>query len=76
MIAQLTDGEAGMTHDDYAQLLRSARSVLERYMFDGDSVRDDIAAICMKIDDSIAYAPDVVPATEDVPGNEAEREVA
>ena len=45
-----------MTHDDYAQLLRSARSVLERYMFDGDSLRDDVAEICMKIDDALDTA--------------------
>ena len=57
MIAQLTDWEAGMTHDDYAQLLRSARSVLERHMFDGDSVRDDVTEICMKIDDASPVHP-------------------
>jgi len=46
-----------MTHDDYAQLLRSARSVLERHMFDGDAVRDDVAEICMKIDDASPVHP-------------------
>jgi hypothetical protein len=46
-----------MTHDDYAQLLRSARSVLERYMFDGEDVRDDVAEICMKLDDVLGAQP-------------------
>jgi hypothetical protein len=36
-------------------LLRRARNVLDRYLFeaDGFGVRDDIAAICMAIDDAL-----------------------
>jgi hypothetical protein len=34
-------------------LLRQARSVLDRYMFDGDTIRDDVAEVCMKIDDAL-----------------------
>jgi hypothetical protein len=37
--------------DTHLALLTEARKVLERYMFDGDICRDDIAEICQKIDD-------------------------
>ena len=42
-----------MTHDDLIALLNRARSVLERYMFeaDGEAIRDDVAEVCMAIDD-------------------------
>jgi hypothetical protein len=47
--------EFSMTHTD---LLVEARHVLERYLFDGDVMRDDVASICMKIDDVVeAPAP-------------------
>ena len=32
-------------------LLRSTRSLLDRFMFEGDEIRDDLANLCMKIDD-------------------------
>ena len=32
-------------------LLAAARQVLERYLFDGDDIHDDVAELCMKIDD-------------------------
>ena len=47
-----------MTPDDYAALLSQARSVLERYMFDGVDLRDDVAEICANIDDALAPAAD------------------
>ena len=62
-----------MTQDDYAQLLRSARSVLERYMFDGEAVRDDVAEICMKLDDVLAEEPIVEEETIEI---ELEKAVA
>jgi len=40
-------------HDELCALLKRARLVLERYMFesDGQVVRDDVAEVCMAIDD-------------------------
>jgi hypothetical protein len=48
-----------MTHTD---LLVEARHVLGRYLFDGDVLRDDVASICMKIDD-VVEAPVAIDAT-------------
>ena len=44
-----------MPHDDLLVQLARARAVLERYMFDADSevIRDDVAEVCMAIDDSL-----------------------
>jgi uncharacterized protein (DUF779 family) len=43
-----------MTYDEAIALLRQARSVLERHMFEEDGhCWDDIAEICMKIDDQL-----------------------
>jgi hypothetical protein len=51
-----------MTHDELLALLARARVVLERHLFeeDGAAVRDDVAQVCMAIDD-------VLPAEERVP---------
>lgn len=40
-------------HDEVCALLKRARRVLERYMFepDGQVLRDDVAEVCMAIDD-------------------------
>ncbi|MFL6606492.1 MAG: hypothetical protein ACJ8R9_34905 [Steroidobacteraceae bacterium] len=40
-----------MTANEYAALLGEARLVLERYLFDGVDLRDDVAEICAKIAD-------------------------
>lgn len=42
-----------MPQPELLTLLIQARTVLERYMFetDGEAIRDDVAAICMAIDD-------------------------
>ena len=40
-----------MTNDELRSLLEEALQVLERYMFEGEHCRDDIAEICIKIDD-------------------------
>ena len=44
-----------MTHEDLLALLTRARAVLDRYMFDEatEAVRDDVAEICMAIDDAL-----------------------
>ncbi|MBV8740836.1 MAG: hypothetical protein JOZ12_03575 [Sinobacteraceae bacterium] len=47
-----------MTDADLLALLKQSRTVLERYMFDGLELRDDIAEICAKIDD-VLPAPEV-----------------
>jgi hypothetical protein len=40
-------------------LLLQARTVLERYLFDGVDLRDDVAEICAKIDDALPPAPEI-----------------
>jgi hypothetical protein len=45
-----------MTKGDYEALLIEARVVLERYMFDGVDLRDDVADICLKIDKTLPPA--------------------
>ena len=43
-----------MPNDELLALLKKARAVLDRYMFDDDQLlRDDVADICMKIDDTL-----------------------
>lgn len=44
-----------MPHDELLVLLARARAVMDRYMFDddGQAIRDDIAEICMAIDDAM-----------------------
>jgi hypothetical protein len=44
-----------MSHDDLLALLARARKVLERYMFeaDGEQIRDDVAEVCIAIDDAL-----------------------
>lgn len=41
-----------MPRDDLIALLVKARGVLDRYMFNADDeIRDDVAEVCMAIDD-------------------------
>jgi hypothetical protein len=42
-------------HEELIALLKRARGVLERYLFeaDGSGVRDDVAEVCMAIDDAL-----------------------
>jgi hypothetical protein len=47
-----------MTIGEYVALLSQARLVLERYMFDGVDLRDDVAEIYTKIDDALRPATD------------------
>lgn len=55
-----------MPHDELLALLTRARAVLERHLLDadGETLRDDIAEVCMAIDD-------VLPAQGRVPLKEA-----
>jgi hypothetical protein len=47
----------GMITVESTVLLQQARAVLERYLFDGVDLRDDVAEICAKIDDALPPAP-------------------
>jgi hypothetical protein len=44
-----------MPHDELVALLKRARAVLDPYMFeaDGEAIRDDVAEVCMAIDDAL-----------------------
>jgi len=48
-----------MTTAELTALLKQARTVLDRYMFDDVDLRDDVAEVCMKIDDALSV-PDVL----------------
>jgi hypothetical protein len=42
-----------MSHEELLALLNQARTVLDRYLFDdSEAIRDDVAQICMAIDDA------------------------
>ena len=46
-----------MPYEELLALLSRARTVLDRYMFDVDeSLRDDVAEVCMAIDDLMPEA--------------------
>ncbi len=50
-----------MTQDELLRLLARARTVLERYLFDeGEAIRDDVAEVCMAIEDVLPDATRVV----------------
>jgi hypothetical protein len=44
-----------MSHDELLALLTRARAVLGHYLFEGEDelMRDDVAEICMAIDDAL-----------------------
>ena len=42
-----------MANTEHENLLRSARSLLDRFMFQGDELHDDVANLCIKIDDAL-----------------------
>ena len=52
-----------MADYDYEKLLRSARSLLDRFMFEEDEFRDDVANLCMKIDDALPSSPEITAST-------------
>jgi hypothetical protein len=50
-----------MTHQELLALLAKARAVLQVHMFDeAEMIRDDIAELCMQIDDALPDASRVV----------------
>jgi hypothetical protein len=59
MVISSSERSAGlgerMPHDELVALLARAREVLERYLLepDGEMTRDDIAEVCMAIDDAL-----------------------
>ena len=43
-----------MSHEELLALLNRARTVLDRYLIDdSEAMRDDVAQICMAIDDAL-----------------------
>lgn len=50
-----------MPYEELLALLQRSRGILGRYMFepDGTSIRDDVAQICMAIDDVLDEEPPV-----------------
>ena len=43
-----------MSHEELLALLNKARTVLDHYLFDdSEAIRDDVAQICMAIDDAL-----------------------
>lgn len=44
-----------MPNEELLALLKRARAVLDRYMFEseGEMIRDDVAEVCMAIDDAL-----------------------
>jgi hypothetical protein len=43
-----------MSYEELLALLNRARTVLNRYLFDdSEAIRDDVAQICMAIDDAL-----------------------
>jgi hypothetical protein len=59
--------EPTMPANEYAYLLRQARIVLDRYIWDGETIRDDVAEVCMKIDDVLLDSE--VAAPSELEGN-------
>jgi hypothetical protein len=55
-----------MTEHELMTLLSRARKVLDRYLFedDGETIRDDVAEVCMAIDDVIPFARAARPKAE------------
>jgi len=48
-----------MADSEHENLLRSARSLLDRFMFEGVELRDDVANLCIEIDDALPPPPEV-----------------
>ena len=48
-----------MSNEELLTLLARSRAVLDRYLFEanGESIRDDVAEICMAIDDVLPGGP-------------------
>lgn len=66
-----------MSHEELLALLIKSRAVHERYLFDADddSIRDDIAEVCMAIDDVLSSQV-LTPATGEIDRSALERSAA
>jgi hypothetical protein len=66
-----------MSHEELLALLTKSRAVHERYLFeaDGESIRDDIAEVCMAIDDVLGSQV-LTPAAGDIDRSALERSAA
>ncbi len=62
-----------MANTEHENLLRSARSLLDRFMFEGDELRDDVANLCMQIDDALPSTVEVAASSD---ANETRIDVA
>jgi hypothetical protein len=60
-----------MSNTEHENLLRCARSLLDRFMFEGDEIRADSGDLCMKTDDALPVLADgsVSPVTADEMAN-------
>jgi hypothetical protein len=67
-----------MSQDELLALLARSRTVHERYLFaaDDEAIRDDVAEICMAIDDVLSGEARVRSATADMDRSELERSAA
>ena len=43
-----------MSHEELLTLLSRSRALHERYLFDGEVMRDDVAELCIAIDDALS----------------------
>jgi hypothetical protein len=48
---------------EHESLLRSERSLLDRFMFEGDELRNDGADLCLQIDDALPPPAEVAVAS-------------
>jgi len=67
-----------MSHDELLALLSGSRAVHERYLFEADdeAVRDDVAEICMAIDNVRSGEARVRSAAAEMDRSEVERSAA
>jgi hypothetical protein len=56
-----------MSNTEHENLLRCARSLLDRFMFEGDEIHADSGNLCMKTDDALPVLAEgsVSPVTAD-----------
>jgi len=66
-----------MSHEELLALLTKSRAVHERYLFetDGETIRDDIAEVCMAIDD-VLNSQVLTPAAGEIGRSALERSAA
>jgi hypothetical protein len=67
-----------MSYNELLALLSRSRAVHERYLFEagGEPIRDDVAEICMAIDNVLSAEARVPSATGEMDRSELERSAA